>query len=408
MTFLLAGQSTVIAPLLVLVACFVVAGFILRKIKQPFIIGYIMVGVLLGEHGFAIIDDIDSVNQFGELGIILLLFFIGMEIRLPDLVRGWKLAVGGTILQVGVSVLIACLIGMFVDWELSQSVVLGFVIALSSSAVIIKLLQDKGLLKTRLGQQVLSILLAQDVIIVPMLILTSMMGSGGGEGGGNVLLMLLGGAAIVGLLIFIYIKREIKIPFAKTINKDHELQVFIAIMLCFAGAMFASFFGLSPALGAFVGGMIVGTATCTDWIHGTLHAFRVLFVALFFVSIGLQINFDFIAANVGPISLMLLAVYLTNHLLNTLILKVFGTNWREAFLGGALLAQIGELSFLLSATAFTLGLKNQYTYDFTISLISLTLVLSPLWITLSEKILTVKLPKIRKVKRKENKGVLSS
>jgi CPA2 family monovalent cation:H+ antiporter-2 len=358
-------------------------------------------GVLLGEHGFAIIDDIDSVHQFGELGIILLLFFIGMEIRLPDLVKGWKLAIGGTILQVGVSVLIAGLIGTAVGWELSQSVVLGFVIALSSSAVIIKLLEDKGLLKTKLGQQVLSILLAQDVIIVPMLILTSMMGSEGAEGGGNIPLMLMGGGAIVVLLVGIYIKREIKIPFAKEIEKDHELQVFIAILLCFAGAMFASFFGLSPALGAFVGGMIIGTARATDWIHETLHAFRVLFVALFFVSIGLQINFDFIAANIIPISLMLLAVYFTNHLLNTLILKVFGTNWREAFLGGALLAQIGELSFLLSASAFTLGLKDQYTYDFTISLISLTLVLSPLWITFSEKLLKVKMPGRRKAVQQE-------
>lgn len=385
MILLHAGSDPLVGLLLMLAICFVLIGLVLRKIKQPFIIGYILVGIMLGEHGFAVIDQVDVITHLGELGIILLLFFIGMEISLPELVKQWRLAVLGTLLQVGVSVLLTLAIGSLLGWAFEQAIVMGFVIALSSSAVIIKLLEDKGLMSQQLGKNVLSILLAQDVIIVPLLIITSLMGGeeGAGDGKGT-WMMLLGGALIVGILVFIYIKREIKIPFAKEIEKDHELQVFIAILLCFTGAMFASFFGLSSALGAFIGGMIIGTARATDWIHETLHAFRVLFVALFFVSIGLQINFVFIAQNIQAITLMLVAVYLTNHLLNTLILRLFRCSWKDAFLGGALLAQIGELSFLVSSSAFSLGIKSSYAYNFTISLISLTLMLSPLWITASE------------------------
>lgn len=364
-----------------------VVGFVLKRIKQPYIIGYILVGALLGNDGLSLIEDTETINHLGEIGIILLLFFIGMEISLPEFIKQWKVATLGTLLQVGVSVTIMLGIGFFFDWTIERSIIIGFVIALSSSAVIIKLLVDKDLVNTRIGKNVLSILLAQDIIIVPLLIITSFLG-GKEESVADIILMLTGGAIIIGILIYIYNKKTITLPFSKTIENDHEIQVFVAIFFCFGGALASSIFGLSPALGAFVGGLVMHASKATQWIFDTLDSFRVLFVAIFFISIGLQLDFQFIYQNGLAISVVIVAVYLTNHLINSMVLRLFACPWKEAFLGGALLAQIGELSFLLGSSAYGLGIIESYTYKFTISLISLTLIISPFWITLTETLIS--------------------
>lgn len=364
-----------------------VVGFVLKRVKQPYIIGYILVGALLGKDGLSLIEDTETINHLGEIGIILLLFFIGMEISLPEFVKQWKVATLGTTLQVSVSVLIMLGVGYLFDWKIERSIILGFVISLSSSAVIIKLLVDKNLVNTRIGKNVLSILLTQDIIIVPLLIVTSFLG-GEEESIGNIVLMLTGGAIIMAILIYIYNKKKIILPFSKTIEDDHEIQVFVAIFFCFGGALASSVFGLSPALGAFVGGMVMHASKATHWIFDTLDSFRVLFVAIFFISIGLQLDFGFIYQNIMAISVVIFVVYLTNHLLNSIILRLFACPWKEAILGGALLAQIGELSFLLGSAAYSLEILERYSYQFIISLISLTLIISPFWISFTEHLIT--------------------
>lgn len=382
-------QLPIIDPFIASVSIFailaIVLGLLLKRIKQPYIIGYIFIGILLGQHGLGIIENDELIHHFGEIGIVLLLFFIGMETKLPEFIKQWKVAVIGTSLQVLASIGVMVLVGYFIDWQLKRSIVIGFVIALSSSAVIIKLLDDKGLMNTKLGKNVLSILLTQDMIMVPLLIITTQLG-GSSEPLGNIILKIIGGLLIIGTLAYIYVKQEIKLPYSNRFEKDHELQVFFAILLCFGGALLTSIFGISAALGAFVGGMVMDAAKATNWLHHTLHSFRVLFVSFFFISIGLQIDLLFIYQQATPILLCLLAVYLTNHLFNTLILRMFSRSWYDSFIGGALLAQIGELSFLLSFSAWTLGIIGEFGYKFTISLISLTLIISPFWIGLSEQI----------------------
>lgn len=383
--FFLAATEPLISLISILAILVIGISLLLKKVKQPYIVGYILIGLLIGDHGLGLLGgaiESETVRRLGELGIVLLLFFIGMEISLPDLVKQWRLAVIGTLLQVVFSVLAVVIAGYFFGWQIERSIILGFVIALSSSAIIIKLLEDKNLINSDIGKNILSILLTQDIIIVPMLIASSFIG-GEGVPIKDIILMIVGGVLIVGGLIYIYSKKHITLPFSKNIESDHELQVFIAILLCFGCAFISSIFGLSAALGAFVGGMIMHAANSTHWIHDVLHSFRVLFVAFFFISIGLQINISFILENMTEIGLMLVLVYVTNHFINTIILKFFGNNWHDAILGGAFLAQIGELSFLLSFSAFHLGIIGSFGYNFTISLISLTLIISPIWISVT-------------------------
>jgi CPA2 family monovalent cation:H+ antiporter-2 len=178
------GAISAVAILLVII------GFLLKKVKQPYIIGYIFIGVLFGENVLGIVKNPETIHHVGEIGILLLLFFIGLEISLPKLVQQWKIAAVGTTLQVLISVVIMFGIGYIFGWQTQRIILLGFVIALSSSAVIIKLLQDNNLLNTKIGKNVLSILLTQDIIIVPMLICTSLMG-GKGESALNIIVMVI-------------------------------------------------------------------------------------------------------------------------------------------------------------------------------------------------------------------------
>lgn len=379
-------------PLIILISSLAVLllalSFALKRIHQPYIVGYILAGAIIGQQGFGLITDIDVVKHLGEIGIILLLFFIGMEISLPKLVRQWKIAIVGTFLQIAFSVLLMFGVGWFFGWGINRVIILGFIISLSSSAVVIKLLEERKLLDSEMGQDVLSILLMQDIVIVPLLIICSFLGGSEIDVWG-IILMLIGGTCLLAMLIYIYIKQTIRFPLSDYIKQDHELQVFVAIACCFGGALFASAFGISPALGAFVGGMVIHAAQSSGWIHQTLHSFRVLFVALFFISIGLQIDFSFIYAQLIPIITALVAVYVTNHLINALLLRAFNESWQEAFLGGALLAQIGELSFLLASAGKLFGIIEDFSYQFTISLISLTLIASPFWIAVSQKLIVM-------------------
>ncbi|QBA63724.1 cation:proton antiporter [Muriicola soli] len=382
----LTGFHTSITLICIVGLAVVVSGFLLKKIKQPTLLAYILLGVLIGQHGFDLIGDETSIRYVGELGIILLFFFIGMEIDLYSFVGNWRLALFGTLGQFSLSIGVVWGIGMLFGWESTRIIVLGFVIALSSSAVIFKILEDKKLLDKKIGQNVSSILLAQDIAIAPILILISIFG-GEDTSTESILLKIFGGILIISIIIYIYIRKEITwLPFRETIMKDHELQVFLALFFCFAGAVVAGMFGISEALGAFVGGLVMHAGKATRWIHDAIHSFRILFVAVFFISIGAQINIAFLLDNLLPLGLVLVAVFFLNHAINTLILKAYNNSWREAIFGGAMLAQIGELSFLICITALNLEILTDYAYDFTISLISLTIGISPFWIALTEKI----------------------
>ncbi len=388
MTFIAAFNPNLL--LFVLIGIIVtLVGTLLKYFKQPFVIAYILSGVLLGKHGFQIIVDEKIIEGLGEFGLILILFFIGMEISLPDFLKKWKIAVFGTIAQIMASVLLVGMIGFFLNWQFNRIIILGFVISLSSSAVIIKLLQDSQENKTEIGENIISILLMQDILIVPMIITTSYLG-GNMPSSAEIILQIIGGILLMAIMLWILTKKEFSIPFSKSFEKDHELQVFFAGIVCFGFAVFTAFFGLSAALGAFVAGMVVHAARSTEWFHDSLNSFRVIFVALFFISIGMLIDIKFVLTNWKIISLILLAVYISNHFINAVVLYGFSRNWRKSLYGGALLAQIGELGFVIISTAYFSKIITDFEYQLTIVTIALTLLVSPFWITLTKKFLNIR------------------
>ncbi|WP_170827486.1 cation:proton antiporter [Roseivirga sp. 4D4] len=360
-------------------------GFLLRLIKQPHVIIYIITGVILGPSVTNIAGDSSLIDQLGSLGLVLLLFFIGMEISLPKLIANWKFSLTGTLIQILASVFAIWIIGYFLDWPLARVVTLGFVISLSSTAVVLRILEERNEMETRVGQNALGILLVQDVLIVPMMIILGYM-SGGEIHAKDVVLQSVGALLIILFVIWLYKKGEIKLPFDKLLKNDHEIQVFFAFGLCFGFAAITGFFGLSTALGAFVAGMLVASSKTTECFHHSLYPLKVIFLALFFISVGLLIDLEFIWNNIGLISLLVGVVFITNNLITALTARMYKIPWGESFYLGALLSQIGEFSFVLGALAYGSGIIADFAYQVIISVISLTLLLSPFWIKVSSRL----------------------
>jgi CPA2 family monovalent cation:H+ antiporter-2 len=375
-------------PLLVGTAlAILIVGLVLRSLRQPHVVAYLLTGVFLGHHGIALITGDETISRLGVIGVDLLLFFVGMEISPRRLFANWKIAVVGTLLQVGVSVGCMWLLGVWFGWPLERVVLLGFVISLSSTAVVIKLLQDWGELDTVVGRNAVTILLAQDMVIIPMLIGIGLM-RGGATNLSTLGLQLTGGVLLVALVVWMSLKSELRLPLGKILREDREMQVFGAAVVCLGLSFVTGLLGLSTALGAFVGGMVVGLARETDWVHRSLEPFRVVFVALFFVGVGLLVDLDFIVANWRQVALMVAAVFVMNTLINAAVLRLFGNTWRESVYGGALLAQIGEFSFVLAAVGYQISIIGEFSYDATIAVIALSLLLSPAWIGLFRRMQT--------------------
>lgn len=375
----------------------IVVGMVLRLLRQPSMITYIFVGIVVGPFGLKLITDEALISNLGSLGLVLLLFFIGMEIHLPDLIANWKVSVFGTLIQVVMSVLITWLFGFYFDWNINQVIILGFVLSLSSTAVIVKMLEERKELHTQAGQYVLGILLAQDVIIVPMLIVIGYLG-GNRPDGTELIRQIAGALLIIGIIVYILWKKEIVIPFQKYFVADRELQVFLAFILCFGFSMLTAWLGLSAALGAFVAGIVVSSVRSTRWVIESLHSFKILFVALFFVSVGMLIDLQFVRENMLTIGVLVALVFIVNNGINVLALRSFCRDWRVSLYAGSLLAQVGEFSFILSSVGYYSGIIGDYVYQITVSIIALSLFLSPFYIALVRRLVKGKVRVSHQVK----------
>ena len=374
--------------LVAILALVLLIGLSLHLMRQPQVIGYLLAGVAIGPFGFSLLTDTALASRLGSFGVVLLLFFVGMEVAPRQLLSGWRVAVVGTLVQVALSVALVIPVGLWFSWPIERIVLLGFVTSLSSTAVIIKLLRDSGELNLKEGQDILGILLVQDLIIIPMLMVIGLL-DGQTPGWGALGLQVSGAIVIVSLLAWALSRESFHLPLGDLFRSDPELQVFAALLICLGLSLLTGMAHLSTALGAFAGGILVTAARETQWVHHTLEPFRVIFVALFFVSVGILVDVSFIISHATQVALLVLIVLAGNTLLNGLILRFLGYRWREGLYAGAMLSQIGEFSFVLAAVGLTTGIITRVGYQYTIAVIALSLLVSPFWILAARRILGV-------------------
>ena len=363
----------------------IVIAIVLKKFNQPYIVAYLLSGIVLGPHLFNVFDDQAFIARLGNFGVVLLLFFVGMEIDPYKLMRSWKTIVISTLIQVCLSLLFVWIAGTYLNWSLPKVVLISFVITLSSTAVVIKLLQDWKEMETTVGQCVLGILLVQDLAVVPMLIVLNLL-SGDRIQMNILLLQIVGSLVICVVMVLIFKQKTFKLPFDSTLEDNREIQVFAALLLCLGMALMTGYLQLSTALGAFIGGMLVSKSKQTQWVHHSLESFKVVFVALFFMSVGMMVNIDYVQEKWIQVLTLTALAFILNTVINTLALKGTGISTKESFYGGAVLSQVGEFSFVIAAVGMNLKIISTDGYLLSITVISLSLIVSPLWISFMKKV----------------------
>jgi CPA2 family monovalent cation:H+ antiporter-2 len=385
--------STLITGLAVMSLVILLLVFVLRRLDQPNFVAYLLAGILLGPEVLNVFERNEIIISLGELGVVLLMFFVGAEINLPSLSKNFARPLIAVLTQLLFSFAFVYILSFYFKWDYRLTVLLSFIVSLSSSAIVFQYLSKTGQMHTSLGLLSCGVLLVQDLIVVPMLLVLNLIS--GNELSGELLFKVCFGAVLSGLFLWAAVaKKLLRIPFKDALAADHDLQVFVGFLLCFGMAWLTWYFGLSPALGAFLAGIIIGQDTATDWLDRALIPFRVFFMAFFFISVGLQLNLYFFRENLAIVASLTLAVLLANSLINTLVFRITGYQWRESVYAGALLSQIGEFSFVLITLAKSLHLVSKDTHQTTLCVIALSMMLSSLWINIIQKFI-YKMPATR-------------
>ena len=379
------GHAAELTGFAVVALSALIGGMIMARVHQPPMVGYILAGVALGPSGLGLVEDREHVATLAELGILLLLFLIGMELSVRAFLAYIRLAVTAVALQVAASVTVILACSKLLGFSLSLSILLGFVVALSSTAVAIKMMEETGELRTRVGRVAVAVLIAQDLAFLPMLLIVQNLGAG--EFGLAAAAKIALAVGLLGALMWaLKRRRRINLPFARIVIGHADLSPLTGLVYCFgAGALFG-LLGLSAAYGAFLAGLIVGKSAQREQMITSVRPIQSILVMVFFLSIGLLIDLGFIADNIGTVLLLLFVVTLFKTALNVGILRFLGEQWKRAFLQGVLISQLGEFSFLLAAAGFAAGAIGAEGSRLVISVTALSLVLSPFWLVTARRV----------------------
>jgi len=351
--------------------------YVAMRVKLPIVVAYILTGIVIGPSGFGVIEDHALVTRIGEIGVIMLLFFVGMEVSIPRLMEGWKVAFIGTNIQILISVLACVGLALAFDMSWQQGVLYGFIISLSSTAVVLRMLQDSGELELPLGQNALGVLLVQDMAIIPMMVILSMLGAGEEIAASTVGVQIVGGIAVLGFVIWLMRSKRFKIPNSLLGSVEHRMM--LGLLLCLGSATLTGWLGLSPALGAFLAGVVLASSDQSEWVQEHIGPVQVIFMAMFFLSVGMLVEVDYLLEHVEVVAGVTLLVFLFNSGTNVFVMRALGEAWESSLVTAALLSQIGEFSFLLAAVGLHVALIDEAQHSMTVLVIALTLMLSPLW-----------------------------
>jgi CPA2 family monovalent cation:H+ antiporter-2 len=341
-------------------------------------VGFLLTGVLAGPYGLGLIKAVHEVEVLAEIGVILLLFTIGMEFSLRALVRIKKFVLLGGSIQVALTILVTfVLVYLQFGCTFGESLFIGFLVSLSSTAIVLKILQERAEIDSPHGLTSLAILIFQDLIVVPMMLFTPLLAGTGGEIGRSLLILLGKGVGIIVLVILStkWIVPQVLYHIART--RSRELFLLSVVVLCFAIAWLTSSVGLSLALGAFLAGLIISESEYSYKALGDILPFRDVFASFFFVSVGMLLDVGFFLEAPGRVIPIVLIVLALKAIIGGMTTVLLGLPLRTAILVGLTLAQVGEFSLILAWSGVKLGFLQGELYQLFLAVAVLTMGLTP-------------------------------
>lgn len=371
MTVLFLNEILIVLGLSVLVL------FVCHRVRIPTIVGFLLTGILAGPHGLGLVRAVEVIETLAEVGVVLLLFAIGLEFSLKGLLQIRRLAFWGGALQVGLTCAVTALMARTLGRSAAEAVFLGFLISLSSTAIVLKVLQERAEVETPQGHASVGILIFQDLMVVPMMLFTPLLAGASESWGLGLLVFLLEG---LGIILLVKIGSQWVVPwilFKVTQTRIRELFLLSVVLLCFAVAWVTHLAGLSLSLGAFLAGLIISESEYSHQVIGNIIPFRDVFASFFFISVGMLLDIRFLGQQPGLIFLLALGVLVLKTAAAGLTSAIIGLSARTVILVGMILSQVGEFSFILSKTGLQYGLLSSDMYQVFLEISVITMIATP-------------------------------
>lgn len=360
--------------------------FLRQRLRVPVIVGYLVTGVLVGPSGVGLMSASADVELLAEIGVVLLLFSIGVEFSFRHLVSIWRIVMIGGGLQVLATTAVVLAASRTLGFDWGTSTLFGFLAALSSTAIVMKSLQERGQIDATHGRLALGILVFQDILIAPMVLLIPLLAGVSGEAFPS-WSVLIGKASFVVLMVIVAARWVVPwILYHATATRNKELFQLAVLAICFGVAFMSVELGLSLALGAFFAGLIISESEYSHQALGNIIPFRDAFVSLFFISIGMLLDLSFAAGNILTILLLALALMFGKTLVITVVSLLLAAPLRASLIAGLSLSQIGEFSFVLSKVGVSHGLMTHESHQLFLAVAIFSMILTPLLIAAAPRL----------------------
>ena len=370
-----------LTALALVLAAAVVAGLAMNRARLPAAAGFILTGVLLGPTGFGVVARSDSIETLADLGVLLLLFIIGMELRLAAFRKLLPLACAIAAAEIAIFTGFTVALAQLTSGETSSAAVIGFMLAISSTAIAIKMMEDAEESQTAAGRLTLAILVAQDLAVVPLLLFTGALAP---HAPSDALAfagvkLLLAVALLAGFIVLLTRIKSFRFPASSFLMKDIDVGTLGVLAVCFVAAAASGLLGLSPALGAFLAGLAVGHSTLRRTALVLAQPVQSILLFIFFLSIGLLIDLSYVLHHLWLIAIVLAVVTVGKTAVNLGLLTALGQPGEVAFPAALFLSPVGEFSFVLAIAGAGVGALTPEGHKLAIAVIALSLLVSPLW-----------------------------
>jgi CPA2 family monovalent cation:H+ antiporter-2 len=387
-------ELNILIDIAIIFAFATVVNFLFTKIKVPTIIGYLLTGIFVGPYLLGIINSAHEIEIMAEVGIILLMFTIGLELSLNHLIKIRYIVFFGGLLQLIFTASLTMLVARMYDLDWGPAVFIGFLTALSSTALVLKILQERGEITSNYGRTLVGILIFQDIILIPLLLLTPMLG-GETQNLSNELFWL--GVKTIGMVALVYIGNRFLMPrilHLIALTKNQELFLMSILLICLGMALLTSKLGISLAFGAFLGGLMISRSEYSQNAFSHLIPFKDTFTSFFFVSIGMLLDLSFVFDHFGVVFFTVVIVIAIKSFVAGGTAFVLGHTFRGTIVVGLGLAQIGEFSFILAKRGQDFAILTPYFYQLFLSVTIVSMAISPflIWFAKPAANLLLKLP----------------
>ncbi|MBL7164946.1 MAG: cation:proton antiporter [Dehalococcoidales bacterium] len=377
------NQLDPVVTIAILLAAALVGGMIAHRLRQPIILGYLVIGVAVGPHALGLIGDLELVEAAATIGVALLMFTLGLEISIAQLREVGRIGVWGGITQIVATLALGLIAGYFLfRWPLPQAGLFGLIISLSSTAVCLKILMERGELVSVHGRIMIAILIVQDIGVVVMMVVIPLM-SGMTE---NIPLTLAtaAGKALLFIGLAIILGRWGLPWLLGRVGgvRARELFLLTVLVLCLGAAVGTQILGLSIVFGAFLVGLVLRETRFVHQALAEITPLRDIFATLFFVSLGMLLDPLFLINNWQSVALLVVAIITLKLLVVFGTVRLFGFSSRIAVLTGAGLFQIGEFSFILAQGGVNAGIVSDQFYSLILASAIITMLLTPVTISL--------------------------